>query len=440
MTSKHIIVIGAGISGLTAAFRLQQAGHEVSVVEARQRVGGRMITIDWKGFSIDPGAEFVTSADKFLLEMVRDLGIEDKLIDYSEANTGFDVSVMRDGEVHSFNFMSIASYFGWTGVSLKARLSMLKLLPYMMRAGRADVYYPENAPGTDDVPMEQFFYEKINAEMFEYWVELTMDVFCGYVPEDLSAKMLLLLFGSYLSQKLYTFEGGIGFLPEQLARQVGVTLGAVVSNVEMKADGSGVKVETQVDGQAKTIDADQVVVAVPGDKVLELFDEPLPAWKQFFEKVGYTRVGIVYHHVEGDDPSFEEGGIMFPRKEPWNLSAVGWKRRGDGRVLVMSDLKSHLYDPAISDDELRAKVTDEMIRAVPAFESAIQDQMVFRWPRKVPKYPVGYLTALKAFKHEPQEGPVYFCGDYLIGPNAGAALASGWLCAQRVENCSPPGL
>ena len=31
MTSKHIIVIGAGISGLTAAFQLQQAGHEVSV-------------------------------------------------------------------------------------------------------------------------------------------------------------------------------------------------------------------------------------------------------------------------------------------------------------------------------------------------------------------------------------------------------------------------
>jgi len=51
MASKHIIVIGAGISGLTAAFRLQRAGHAVSVFEARQRVGGRMITIDWKGFS-----------------------------------------------------------------------------------------------------------------------------------------------------------------------------------------------------------------------------------------------------------------------------------------------------------------------------------------------------------------------------------------------------
>ena len=48
---------------------------------------------------------------------------------------------MRDGQVHSFNFMSIGSYFGWTGVSLNARLSMLKLLPYMLRSGRSDVYH-----------------------------------------------------------------------------------------------------------------------------------------------------------------------------------------------------------------------------------------------------------------------------------------------------------
>ena len=183
-----------------------------------------------------------------------------------------------------------------------------------------------------------------------------------------------------------------------------------------------------------------MVVAVPGDKVLALFAEPRPAWKQDFTQVDFTRVGIVYHHGDGDDPSFEEGGIMFPRKEPWKLSAVGWKRRDDGRVLVMSDLKAHLYDPAISDDELRITITDEMIQAVPTFEGAIQDQMVFRWPRKVPKYPVGYLSALKRFKEHPQEGPVYFCGDYLIGPNAGAALASGWLCAERVEdNSTAPG-
>ena len=339
---------------------------------------------------------------------------------------------MRDNKLHTVNFMSIVSYLGWTGVSLKARLSMFKLIPYLIRYGRVNVYAPENAPGEDTIQMEEFFYHKINPEMFEYWVEPTMDVFCGYVPTDLSAKMLLLMFGNYLSQKLYTFEGGIAFLPNLLASKLNVQCNAQVNKISIRPDGSSAAVAYQEGGIDHVLEADRVVVAVPGDMALGLFMEPRPVWQEFFPKVNYTRVGIVYHLLEGDDPVFNEGGIMFPRKEPWKLSALGWKRRPDGRVLAMSDLKAYLYDAAISDEELRQVVTDEVTRAVPQFEGHIQDQMVFRWPRKVPTYRVGYLSALKKFKSEPQEKPVYFCGDYLYGPNAGAALACGWHCAERV--------
>ena len=106
MPSKHIVIIGAGIAGLTAAYRLQQAGHSVQVLESDSKVGGRMITIHWQDLAIDPGAEFVTGADKFLLEMVRQLGIEDKLINYSDQQTGFNVSVMRDGQFHVGSVLS----------------------------------------------------------------------------------------------------------------------------------------------------------------------------------------------------------------------------------------------------------------------------------------------------------------------------------------------
>ena len=432
MTSKSIIVVGAGIAGLTAAYRLQQAGHKVHVLEARPNVGGRMITIEWQGLSIDPGAEFVTGADRYLLELVRQLGIEDQLVDYSEEQTGFEVSVMRDGEVHTVNFMSIISYLGWTGVSLSARLSMLKLLPHMMRYWRADVYRPDAAPGDDAVGMEQFFYDHISGEMFEYWVEPTMDVFCGYTPDDLSAKMLLLMFGSYLGQKLHTFRGGIGLLPDTLASHLDVTRHAPVSHIDLRPDGSGATVHYREHGEEKSLEAEIVVMAAPGDTVLPMFEKPRPAWQTFFPNVGYTRVGIVYHLVEGDEPMFDEGGIMFPRKEPWRLSALGWSRQPDGRVLVMSDLKAHLYNPSIGDEELKQIITAEMIRAVPDFEGRIRDQMVFRWERKVPTFRVGYLSALKAFRDDPQEGPVYFCGDYLTGPSAGSALASAWQCVDRV--------
>lgn len=432
MPSKHIVIIGAGIAGLTAAYRLQQAGHSVQVLESDSKVGGRMITIHWQDLAIDPGAEFVTGADKFLLEMVHQLGIEDKLINYSDQQTGFNVSVMRDGKVHTVNFMSVPSYLGWTGVSLGARLSMLKLLPHMLKSGRVNTYTPEEGPGDDTITMEKFFYEKINKEMFEYWCQPTMDVFCGYTPEDLSARMLLMLFGSYLNQKLYTFTGGIGFFPDTLASKLPVTLNATVRRIEPRRDGSGATVHYLVEGHPQKLDGDAVVVAVPGDAVLELFENPPASWQAFFPQVRYTRVGIVYHLLEGDDPALDEGGIMFPRQEPWKLSALGWKRRPDGRVLAMSDLKAHLYDPAISDEELRKIITEEAVRAVPQFAGKIKAQMVFRWSRKVPVYPPGFLTALKAFKQNSQEGPVYFCGDYLIGPNTGAALASGWFCAEKI--------
>ncbi len=432
MAAKQIVVIGAGIAGLTAAYRLQQAGHEVHVLEARDHVGGRMITIEWQGVRFDPGAEFITSADRRLLDLVRQLGVEDKLIKYSEEQTGFNVSVMRGGTVHPVNFMSIPSYLRWKGVSLGARLSMVKLIPYLLRSGRGDVYRPEIAPGDDTVGMEPFFYEKISGEMFEYWVEPTFDVFCSYTPDDISAKMLLLLFSSYLGQKLYTFEGGVGLLPETLAGRLDVTCNAAVSRVVLRADGSGATVHCQVDGQSRSFDAEIVLVAAPGDGVLNLFDEPRPAWRRFFPRVGYSRVGVVYHLAEGDDPALDKGGIMFPRKEGWRIGALGWERKPDGRVWAMSDLKAYLYDPSMSDNELKQIITAEVVRAVPAFAGKIREQMVYRWAHKVPKFPVGYLSALKAFKENPEEGPVYFCGDYLIGPNAGAALASGWQCADRV--------
>jgi protoporphyrinogen/coproporphyrinogen III oxidase len=430
MPDKHIIVIGAGIAGLTCAYRLQQAGHHVQVFEAAKNPGGRMITIHWNGKRIDPGAEFVTGADKYLMEMVKELQLTHKLIHYSDEQTGFNVTVMRAGRLHTVNFMSILSYLRWTGVSLGARLSMLKLVPYLLRAGRADVFQPEAGPGDDALDMEAFFHQKISAEMFEYWVQPTMDVFCGYTPSDLSAKMLLMLFGSYLSQKLYTFEGGIGFFPDALASRIDITYQTQASRVELYQDGSGAKVFLA--GRAQPVTADRIVLAIPGDAVLPLFEAPQPAWQAFFPGVRYTRVGIVYHLLEGDDPSLDEGGIMFPRREPWQLSALGWKRHPDGKVLAMSDLKAHLYDPAISDDELRQVITSEAVRAVPAFANRIIDQMVFRWDRKVPAFPPGYLTALKKFKESPQEKPLYFCGDYLIGPSTGSALASGWQCADRL--------
>src|SRR5271166_4253000 len=60
-----VAVIGAGAAGIGAARRLAEAGtHRVLVLEARDRVGGRVHTIAPSGFALDRGAEWLHSADR----------------------------------------------------------------------------------------------------------------------------------------------------------------------------------------------------------------------------------------------------------------------------------------------------------------------------------------------------------------------------------------
>ena len=74
MRMPKVLVIGAGIAGLTAAWQLQKAGMNVKVLEASGRVGGRMSTDSVNGFVVDRGAQFLSSHYALLLSMVRELG------------------------------------------------------------------------------------------------------------------------------------------------------------------------------------------------------------------------------------------------------------------------------------------------------------------------------------------------------------------------------
>ncbi|WP_156333562.1 FAD-dependent oxidoreductase, partial [Achromobacter sp. 2789STDY5608621] len=70
-----VIVIGAGIAGLTAAHRLSQHGVRVTVLEARDRVGGRMSTDLRHGWRIDRGAQFLSSGYARIHALLAETGL-----------------------------------------------------------------------------------------------------------------------------------------------------------------------------------------------------------------------------------------------------------------------------------------------------------------------------------------------------------------------------
>lgn len=428
--NASIVIVGAGIAGLTAAYQLKQAGHEVLVLESQHHVGGRMTTVDWEGFKVDIGAKFVTTSDTSLLKLVRELGIDDQL---AETEEGLTITIFRDGSLHSANFLSIPSYLRWSGVSLGARLAMGKLVRHFWAMRKIDdVYHLERAPGPDtDETFQEFFYKHISEEMFEYWAIPMFETMCAYSGEDVSRKAFLAMMVGYLNADSITFHEGVGVLPQALSSQLAVELNARVHDIRTLSDGSGARISYMQNGVQRTLIAQVVVVAIPGNRVLGLFDESRPAWQRFFPKVGYSTGALHYHIVETDyQPQVK--GTFVPRSTKLPINSVAFEAYKDGRWLMLTDPSIYSFDMSKPESQLVQEAVDTASKIFPAIKGRFVAHRIFRWEDKVPTFRPGYLDALAAFWNDPQEGPVFFCGDYFAGPSAGGALFTGRECAGRV--------
>jgi oxygen-dependent protoporphyrinogen oxidase len=430
MTENSVVVVGAGIAGLTAAYQLKKAGYAVRVLDVNDYVGGRMANVDWEGFRVDIGAKFVTTADKSLIDMVTELGLADQLV---KSDEGLTITIYRDGKLHSANFLSIPSYFGWSGVSVKARLAMVKLLPYFLKQGKlGNAYHLERAPGADvDETFEQFFKERISEEMFEYWAIPMFETMCAYKGGDVSRKAFLAMMMSYLNADSVTFRDGIGILPKALAAQVEVELTARVRNIRLLPDSSGAKITYTVNGREKTVEARQVVVAVPGNHVLTLFEAPRPAWQALFSRVAYS-TGALHYHVAETDFQPPVKGTFVPRSTGLPINSMGFEEHMNGRWLMLTDPSVYTFDMRQDPDLLAAQAQEVMASIFPELKGTFKAHRIFKWQDKLPTFRPGYLDALQRFWEDPQEGPVFFCGDYFAGPSTGGALYTGMECAGRV--------
>ncbi len=94
-TKPAVLILGAGIAGLAAAVTLAEAGHGVTILEASDRVGGRIRTAHPDGYAVELGAEFIHGKPPELLALLDDLGLQ------ATERTGVMVHFSPDGALTS---------------------------------------------------------------------------------------------------------------------------------------------------------------------------------------------------------------------------------------------------------------------------------------------------------------------------------------------------
>jgi putrescine oxidase len=98
VTDFDVVVVGAGVTGLTVANRLHAAGRSVLVLEARDRVGGRLLTEDVEGVRLEVGGQWVSPDQSALLALIDELDLEM----YSRYRAGDSIYIGRDGVRRTF--------------------------------------------------------------------------------------------------------------------------------------------------------------------------------------------------------------------------------------------------------------------------------------------------------------------------------------------------
>lgn len=96
--TRDVVIVGAGAAGLTAANQLKKAGLSVAVLEARDRVGGRLWTDTIEGAMLEIGGQWVSPDQDALKETIAELGLET----FDRYRDGDSVYVGPDGVAHRF--------------------------------------------------------------------------------------------------------------------------------------------------------------------------------------------------------------------------------------------------------------------------------------------------------------------------------------------------
>lgn len=429
----RVVVVGGGIAGLSAAFRLQQAGIEVIVLEKADRIGGRMRTVDKGGYLIDAAASVLPTTYTRTLQLIGDARLGGRIGPTSDL-----LGIARPERVHHIHSSRRGDLLRTGLLDLRSKLSLGKVVLDLYRHGSA-IGRPAGREHLDVETIESYARRKLTDDALDYFVQPLTGDFYLTPADELSVVNLLLLLDTMLGAKFVNSPDGIRFLPDGLAQRFPVEVGAEVTSVEHSTD--GVAVTWTRAGAAERIEhADAAVVAVPAVHASAMLPQLRAEQRDFLDGVTYARSMVVTLTLR-TPPAERAMWLTVPDRTDPDVSVVildhnkapGRVPEGAAMITVYwhRDWANRYWDS--TDDHIVPKAIEAAARVLPDIAGQVVDGYVWRWDPCTVARPVGGFRALADFtaRLDPTSR-IQLAGDYFAISTVENSLSSGERAARRL--------
>ncbi|MBU3664693.1 MAG: protoporphyrinogen oxidase [Chthoniobacterales bacterium] len=441
---RHVLVIGAGLTGLTVAAGLKKRGASVILLESNSRAGGAVESGRENGFLVEHGPNSMMVNDPEVHKFLRDSGLEKEII-RPLAKKRF---IVRRG-------IPVALPSGPLGAVTT---------PLFGLAGKFRVVAePFVRRGlTDDESLADLVRRRLGPEMLRYAIEpFVAGIFAGD-PERLSSRYafpklwnLEKTHGSFIRgalrlrrsgppQEMISFRKGMGALPAQLAEFLGddIRFGAQVENVRRQTDGAW-SVVWNDGGATREIRCGELVCTVPAFAVPPLpWPEELRAQLEFLQDIEYPPVTVVALGFRRKDVghALDGFGMLVPSAEKRGIlgtifSSSLFPERAPEDCVLLTTFVGGARQPRIAatgDDALVCDICSDLrdllrLSGDPVF------QKIIRWPRAIPQYNLGYGRYIAEMeKLETTLPGLHLAGNYRGGIAAGQCIRNGLHLAETL--------